>query len=92
MADPRREQVVGQCDVVAHMALELFELHVVNAALLNRGHQDELIDTIGRSTAYLMEILSDILNGIEAISDEDKTWIDPIFAEAQRLWPVESET
>jgi hypothetical protein len=34
-----------------------------------------------------METLGDILNGMNAVDEKEDAWLDPIFREAQRLWP-----
>ena len=46
-----------------------------------------LVEQAGERTAAFMETLGDMLNGMDAASDEDE-WTVPIFAEAQRIWPV----
>ena len=76
------EQVQLQSRVVAHLAraiAEIFEDH-------SRYVHPELMETIGARSARLMETLGDILNGMDACTEDDD-WIAPVFEEAHRLWP-----
>lgn len=84
--DAKRAQVAAQCKVVAHLATALAEMHEDYAAMFQGGRAGSAIDMVGERTAKLMETLGDILNGMDAASEEDE-WTHPIFAEAQRLWP-----
>jgi hypothetical protein len=86
--DALRKQVAAQCGVVAHLAIALAQVHQDYARIFKGGPSpaDSLLDMKGRHTASLMERLGDILNGMDAITDEDE-WTVPIFKEAQRLWP-----
>lgn len=86
--DEIREQVAKQCDAVAHMATVLATVKGDYAKLL-RGGVPLPIEVVGAHTAHLMEVLGDILNAMDAV-DEDEDWIDPVIAEAQRLWPSEA--
>lgn len=83
----KREQVAKQCEAVAHMATALAKLNADYAELFRHGAMDSLTEIVGRRTAYLMETLGDILNGMDAVDPEQDAWLDPVFAEAQRLWP-----
>lgn len=83
----RREQVAKQCDAVAHLCRALIELHEDRAKMLRAGAVDGLIEITGGRTAYLMETLGDVLNGMDAVDEKEDAWLEPIFAEAQRLWP-----
>jgi hypothetical protein len=44
------------------------------------------VDLAGKMSASLMETLGDVLNGMDAVSEEDE-WLTPVFKEAQRRWP-----
>lgn len=86
--DERRKQVAEQCKVVAHLATAIAEVYrakALNFASEAKG-PDELIELVGNWSAAHMEMLGDILNGMDAADDADE-WTDSIFREAQRLWP-----
>lgn len=83
----RMRQVQDQCKAVAHMARALAEIHDARVELFASSDVTMgLVESIGRRTADLMEVLGDILNGMDAASEEDE-WIHPIMKEAQRIWP-----
>ncbi|AWV18772.1 hypothetical protein A3862_27205 [Methylobacterium sp. XJLW] len=81
------KQVSDQCRVVAHLATAIAKVHSDYAALIEAGAMSDLHERIGRRTASLMERLGDVLNGMDAVSDEDD-WTHPVFREAQRLFPA----
>lgn len=85
----KREQVAKQCQAVAHMAKTLASVNTDYAALLRAGAPLPL-EIVGARTAYLMEVLGDILNDMDAVDEEEDGWIDPVIAEAQRLWPSDA--
>ena len=82
----KSEQVAKQCDVVAHLATVLADLCRMRAEMIRAGHGLSLTNLTGQRTASQMEILGDMLNGMDAVDDSD-AWTAPVFAEAQRLWP-----
>ena len=88
MSTEKRAQVAAQCKVVHHLATVLAAVYSDYAKLFASGHADELIEHVGKCTADLMETLGDILSGMDAVTKRDE-WVDPIFKEAQRLWPSE---
>lgn len=83
----KREQVAKQCEVVCHLANALRHIHRDHANMLRSEAADILIEQIGNRTAYIMETLGNILNGMDAVDPKEDAWVDPIFREAQRLWP-----
>jgi hypothetical protein len=89
MMEGKREQVAKQCAAVAHMANALAEVHATKAQTIRIGGYGsaEAIEWVGRSTAGLMETLGDILNGMDAVDEQEDSWIDPVMEEAHRLWP-----
>lgn len=89
MAEDKREQVAAQCKAVAHLARALLEIHEDYERMLRAGIEVP-IDIVGERTASFMETLGDMLNGMDA-TDEDDVWMEPVFAEAQRLWPTKPE-
>lgn len=81
--------MIEQCRVVAHLATALVEIHKDKAGLFETGRMDELVEMIGRNTASYMETLGEMLNGMDAVTDDDD-WTAPVFREAQRLWPTDA--
>jgi TRAP-type uncharacterized transport system substrate-binding protein len=81
------KQISDQCRVVAHMARALAEIHDDYATIFVSGDKgpEDIADLVGKRTASLMETLGDILNGMDAVTEEDE-WTHPIFREANRLW------
>lgn len=86
--DEKREQVAKQCEAVAHMATALARVRTDYAKLLRAGQMDNLIEMIGPATARQMETLGNILNGMDAVDPKEDAWLGPVFAGAQRFWPV----
>lgn len=86
MSEEKRNQVVAQCNAVCHLAKCLIEVHSDCARMFATGSVDNLIDQVGNRTAHFMEALGDMLNGMDAVTEED-AWLDPIYKEAHRLWP-----
>jgi hypothetical protein len=84
----KRDQVIAQCRAVAHMATEIAKVHTDYAAIFSPDNPaaDNILDITGNRTAASMERLGDMLNGMDAATDDDK-WMTPIFQEAQRRWP-----
>jgi hypothetical protein len=84
----KQKQVAAQCRAVAHLARALAEVHEHKAQLydLEKIAHPTLIDFVGRNTASYMETLGNILNGMDAVTQEDEV-LAPVFKEAQRLWP-----
>ena len=80
------EQVADQCAAVAHMAKSIAGVYSDYAEAFRTGHLDKCAPQVGKRTAELMERLGDILNGMDAVTEEDD-WITPVLEEAQRLWP-----
>lgn len=87
----RATQAARQCEAVAHMAETLATVHRASAALLREGVIGDLAEIVGERTAGLMETLGDILNGMDAYDEKKDAWLVPVFEEAQRLWPQETE-
>jgi hypothetical protein len=84
--EEKRKQVANQCRVVAHLATVLAGVRADYVKIIESGHMDRLLDQIGDETARQMEDLGDIINGMDAVDEEDE-WENPIFKEAQQLWP-----
>jgi len=87
MDEEKQMQVAKQCEAVAHLATALAQVSTDYAKMFKACPVGHLVEQVGQRTAHQMEVLGDILNGMDAITDKDK-WLDPIFAEAQRLWPA----
>jgi N-acetylmuramoyl-L-alanine amidase len=87
--DEKRAQVAAQYKAVAHMAEALMSVHLDIAPMIEAGGpSDRVLETRGKNSARLMEVLGDILNDMDANDGPADEWMDPIFAEAQRRWPV----
>lgn len=87
IVDKKRAQVAKQCEAVAYMATALASVNTDFAKMFRAGHMDDLIEQVGPRTAHLMEVLGDILNGMDAVDKKDK-WLDPVFEQAHRFWPT----
>lgn len=89
MNDDLKKQVAQQCRVISHMATAIAQVHTDKAASIDLGYGGDdasFFDMVGRWTAERMEILGDILNGMDAVTEDDD-WTHPIFEEAHRRWP-----
>jgi hypothetical protein len=85
-----REQVTAQYRVVAQLAQSLADVHSQLAPFVGSGgHEDALLEMRGERSAEIMELLGDILNGMDAVDGDEDEWMNPVFHEAQRLWPSE---
>lgn len=80
------KQVSEQCKAVACMAASIARVYQDYAVMFQAGYGPALLEPVGKRTAELMELLGDILNGMDAVIDEDE-WMDPVFQRAQALWP-----
>ena len=82
------EQIAKQCDAVAHLARCIAEVHAEKAEMFreNTHGAEHIADLVGRDTAFLMETLGNILNDMDAVTEDD-AWIKEVFLEAQRLFP-----
>lgn len=83
-----REQIAKQCEAVAHMARALAQTHGDLAAIIRAGGPvDVIAERIGASTAKRMETLGDMLNAMDAVTEDDD-WLGPVFRAAQERWPA----
>src|ERR1019366_4289967 len=85
-----REQIASQCKVVAHLARALAKVHDDYEKIILSGHMDECAGQVGPRTASFMEQLGDMLNAMDAVTD-DEEWTNPIFEKAQELWRTQDE-
>ena len=83
----KREQVALQCKVVARLAENIAHVYNDLAFMYARddGSGDAILDIKGKNGARLMETLGDILNNMDAVSDED-SWMDDVFVRAQKMF------
>jgi hypothetical protein len=81
-----RAQIIEQCRAVCHMATALSHVYSDYQTILLSPNSDSIMDMVGNRTASIMETLGDILNGMDAVTEEDD-WLKPVFEEAQRRWP-----
>ena len=86
--DEKRQQVSDQCRAVAHLAKALADVSSDYARMLGPHNPgaDEIIDLVGSRTAHQMNVLGDILNGMDAVDDGDE-WVNPIFEKAKEMYP-----
>lgn len=84
-----RAQVIAQYRAVAHMAKALAAVHEQMADMFEAAPEASHSTIAGPRSAYIMETLGNILNGMEAVDSDEDAWLDPIFAAARRLWPQE---
>lgn len=81
-----RAQIAAQYRAVAFMARNLADVHDQLAPSIEQGHADSIASIQGPRSAAIMEILGDILNGMDAVDEEDAA-LDPVFAKAHELYP-----
>lgn len=85
--DEKRQQVVDQYRAVAHLASTLATVHSEIGEAITAGPSDDLLDIRGNRSAHIMEVLGDILNGMDAVDDGEDKWMAPIFERAQKMFP-----
>lgn len=88
MDDEVRTQIALQCKAVAHLATALAQVSADYAKMFeeNVPAMADIADRVGQRSAKHMEILGDILNGMDAVDEEDD-WLTPVFEKAHKLWP-----
>lgn len=84
--EEKREQVAKQYEVVAHLATALASVHTQSVLAIRSGALDSLLDQQGSRSASIMEDLGDILNGMDAVDDDEDSWTAPIFSAAQKMF------
>ena len=85
ISDETRQQVALQCRAIAHMARELANIHTDYSDMCARGMLDDIVPLVGPRTAAFMEKLGDMMNAIDAVTDED-AWVTPVFKKAHEMW------
>jgi CRISPR/Cas system CSM-associated protein Csm2 small subunit len=78
----REDQIKAQCKVVAELSRNLAEVYDAHAAFLHPS----IAESVGRRSKHLMEVLGDILNGMDAVSDDDE-WMNDVFERAHEMFP-----
>jgi hypothetical protein len=83
----KRQQVADQCRAVAHMATAIAQIYSDYSRLFldgqaMPGHEEQ----VGERTACLMDDLGDILNGGDAVTEDD-AWVNPIMERAREVFP-----
>lgn len=86
----KAEQVRRQYEAVAQLAKTLAMVHEQSAFMAKDGADDGLLDIMGRQSAYAMEALGDILNGMDAASEEDAALGD-VFDVAHTMFPLRND-
>lgn len=82
----KRAQLVAQCKAIVHLANTLSAVHGNLAKLYATTENDAHVDFVGDLTAARMETLGNMLNGMDAVTQEDEV-LSPVFEAAHRLWP-----
>ena len=85
----KRTQIADQCRVVAALARAIAEVYGDYAIIIREDGTNRLVnDRIGARSAQLMETLGDILNGMDAATEDD-AWMTPIMQRAHEMWMEE---
>jgi hypothetical protein len=90
VADDLREQVARQYEAVAHFAKALSDVHADIAPMIRSGEFPELLIHQGCGSLRLIEILAEILNSIDAVSEEDEQF-HSVILDAYRLFPPKTD-
>lgn len=86
------DQVSKQYLAVAHLAGALARVHADLAEIVKRDEDPEMIKLRGARSARIMEVLGDILNGMDAVDRDEDAWLDPIFEAAHSLFSQSPES
>jgi hypothetical protein len=81
-----RTQVGAQASVIAHMAKQIAKVYEELCEIYASSSNESFLRMVGRDSADRMELLGNMMNNMDIVTDED-AWVDPIFEEANRLWP-----
>jgi hypothetical protein len=77
----KRKQVAAQCRAVALLAGNLADIYGSHAVMFDSaGPSDDILDIAGRESGRHMEVLGDILNGMDAVTHEDEAATRAAFA------------
>ena len=81
-------QVLDQYRVVVHLAKSLALVFEQSADFYAKTANNlMMIDMLGEHSAAIMEMLGDILNGMDAVDDDEDGWTNQIFRIAHATWP-----
>ena len=69
------------------MALALAKICHDMAALFGSGACEEILEMKGMDTAAQMEWLGDLLNAMDAVTEDDE-WMEPVFRRAHVMFPA----
>ena len=83
----RAEQVQRQYQAIARLARALAEVHEDIAPAVTHM-KPGMVEMIGKRSADIMETLGDILNGMDAVVEEDAD-LDPVFDMAHQMFPLD---
>lgn len=86
----KRRQVTAQFRVIAHLCKQIGHVHEQLAEMHEGAYGDKLLDMHGADTAYRMELLGNMANNMDIVTQED-AWVDPIYAEAHKRWPQKKQ-
>jgi hypothetical protein len=85
--EAERAQIADQYRAVAALCRNLGMVHEQLVTAIEQGACDDIATIQGPRSAAIMEVLGDILNGMDAVDEEDR-WLDPIFEKAHQLYPT----
>ena len=90
MGNNNSDQAVAQCRAIIHMASVLADIYRRHATMLdsNSDINPLLFETIGNSSRRMMNSMADILNGIDAVTEEDMKRWGLVFARSQEVFPA----
>lgn len=86
MDKAKQEQVIAQLRVVRHLSNRLAEISDDYMKIMASENSADILDIVGNRSACQMEVLGDMLNGMDA-ADENADRFYPIFDKAQEMWP-----
>lgn len=78
-------QVADQYKVVAHLARALAAVHEQLEPIIRSGEPSIALDIQGERSVHIMDVLGDILNGMDAVDDVEDAWTAPIFDAARTI-------
>lgn len=87
------QQVAAQCNVIVHLASAIAAVHAAKAEIFNENGRaaTDLAGVMGPATAVLMAQLADVLNGMDAVDEDEDAWTYPVFEAAHAMFPADAE-
>lgn len=88
--EEKRAALKAMAKAISHMAKAIADVHSDLVALVELS-DDAMADFRGPLFHHRMEALGDILNGMDAVDEDEDAWVNPIFATARDLFPIKHE-